>query len=48
MNIVSGAIVRANFEVKKKLDESDKEILEASIPLIMECSEAVARRFMCL
>ena len=37
MNIVSGAIVRGRtFEVKKKLDESDKEILETAIPLIME------------
>ncbi|MAO46720.1 MAG: excinuclease ABC subunit C [Crocinitomicaceae bacterium] len=44
MNIVSGAIVRGRtFEVKKKLDESDKEILEAAIPLIMEIFRSVSK-----
>ncbi len=37
MLIVSGAIVRGStFEVKKRLGESDKAILEAAIPLIRE------------
>ena len=44
MNVVSGAIVRGRtFEVKKKLDESDKEILEAAIPLIMEVFRSVSK-----
>ena len=37
MLIVSGAIIRGStFEVKKRLGESDKAILEAAIPLIRE------------